>query len=322
MIRRFAVAVALMLAACSPTTTPDDAAPFPDFTMHPHDLSTTDGAVDAGATDLASTPDLAAAPDLAVVADLAAPDDLSMPDLSMPDLSMPDLAMPDLAMPDLSGPDLLPPPIDLGPPPTVNGTIGSNEYGDHTDRHNRLDSGGTNWYATWDDTNLYLAVENANIDEAAVVYLDTNPLENTDAGTQTNADGNLQAQLYDGTNGALPFRADFVVYFKNGYHEFRAADGTGAWSAPTSNTLTVATSVATGSGIRELKIPWTTIRAAGRPTSLQLLGYVTSGSGFVYAPFPTNNPSGNIGTSATFSHFFAVTNANPDRGTAPFLVAF
>jgi hypothetical protein len=49
------------------------------------------------------------------------------------------------------------------------------------------------------------------------------------------------------------------------------------------------------------------------PWQVEFLAYATSSSGFVYGQIPTTNPGGNIGTSATFGHFFLA-----DAGSYPF----
>ena len=79
---------------------------------------------------------------------------------------------------------------------------------------------------TWDNTNLYVAITNANLNEGAIIYIDASPLTPPNGGT--NADGNLSGFDYDNTDvSSLPFRADFVTYFKDGYREFRNSDGVG-----------------------------------------------------------------------------------------------
>ena len=112
----------------------------------------------------------------------------------------------------------------------------------------------------------------------------------------------------------LPFRADAVIYAKSSYNEVRLADGVGGFGSPTAGAIT---EVGTGN-VRELVIPWSTIHAGGRPASFSWLGYATSGSGYVYGEMPPTNGGGNIGTSASFSHFYRVTDATPASGTKPF----
>jgi len=203
-------------------------------------------------------------------------------------------------------------------PPTVDGTITAGEYGVHANGQNQQasvasDPTSTTWYATWTETHLYFGVTAANVAEGVVLYLDHSPLTPSTGGT--NADGSLVGNAYDNTMpGALPFRADFVAYVKAGYHEHRTANGDGGWSAPTAGALTVQTSGAT----REIAIPWSVIRAAGRPLSFAWLGYATSAAGYVYGGVPAGNPGGNIGLNATFGTYFKVSDATPGTGSKPF----
>lgn len=199
--------------------------------------------------------------------------------------------------------------------PTVDGVIGAGEYGVHSDGQNQQSTGTTQtWYMTWDDTNLYVGITNANLAESAVIYIDKDPIAPANGGT--NANGNLTGFNYDNTNfSALPFRADFVCYFKDGYRELRTADGSGGWSGPTS----FVGSYASGAGsVRELSIPWASITGSVRPAAFNFFGYVTSGGGFVYGQVPNDNAGGNIGTSAAYSHYYQVSNTANGTSTKPF----
>jgi hypothetical protein len=201
--------------------------------------------------------------------------------------------------------------------PTVDGIIGGSEYGDHADGQNARASGGQTWYMTWDDANLYVGLANANLGEGAILYIDRNPI--TPANGGGNGDGSLAGQAYDGTNfSMLPFRADFVAYFKDGYREYRAADGAGGWGSATAGFGSYAS---LGSGnVRELSIPWSAITGSGRPAAFNFFAYVTSGGGSVYGQVPTENASGNIGTSATYRQYYKVRNTGNGTSTKPFSV--
>src|SRR5581483_1614182 len=77
----------------------------------------------------------------------------------------------------------------------VDGLIGSGEYGNTANATNQI---GTNtsqtWYMTWDATNLYVGITNANLAEGAVIYIGT-------GGSGTTSGFN-----YDGTDfSSLPF---------------------------------------------------------------------------------------------------------------------
>ena len=184
--------------------------------------------------------------------------------------------------------------------PTLNGAIAAGEYGSHVDGQNQQTSGGSIAYVTWDATNFYIAYANANVNEGVVVYIDTNPVVPANGGS--NAAGNVTGQNYDGTNfAALPFRADFVAYFKTGYREYRTADGAGGWSGPTAGFGTYADDSAT---TRELAIPWSAL--GGQPARFNFLAYATSAGGFVYGQLPAANAGGLIGTGATYAHYYLV----------------
>ena len=105
--------------------------------------------------------------------------------------------------------------------PTINGVIAANEYGVHANGQNQQSTGSAQtWYLTWDNTNLYVAVTNANLAEGAVINIDRNPVSPPNGGT--NADGTLAALNYDGTAIVnLPFRSDIRAYIKDGYRDYQ-----------------------------------------------------------------------------------------------------
>ncbi|TAE46584.1 MAG: hypothetical protein EAY69_08420, partial [Cytophagales bacterium] len=191
--------------------------------------------------------------------------------------------------------------------PTLNGNIGANEYGDHNTGQNFSD----NWYLTWDNDNLYIALQNSPVGEGCVIYLKTSTPIPINGDTST--DGSNTGLNYDGTNFAeLPFRANLVIYVRNFYREYRTAIGTNTWSSP--NTLF--SYFDNASNIREISLPWSVI--GGRPTSFAWFGYVTSGGGSVYNTTPSQNTTGNIGTSARYERYFMVNNTNDTASIKPF----
>jgi hypothetical protein len=200
--------------------------------------------------------------------------------------------------------------------PVVNGVIAANEYGSHVEGQNQRTETATSvtWFMRWTDTTLYVALTGANLAEGTVLYLGSSVAGS--AGTAM--DGTLQGfSTYDNTRlNPLPFRATFVVYFKNGYQELRRWDGVSAWGAPVTTGITYASN-ATGN-VREIAIPWTLVRPAGRPASFGFTGYVTSMGGFAYGEMPPENPGGNIGLNAVFPNFYRVADSAPIGGTLPF----
>ncbi len=202
--------------------------------------------------------------------------------------------------------------------PTIDGTIGSGEYGNTQNGTNQLGTGtGQTWYMTWDATNLYVAVTNANLSEAAVLYIDGSPVNPPNGGT--NANGNLTGFNYDGEEIAtLPFRAQFVTYFKDGYNEYRTSDGNGNWTNSTANYGAYASN---GNGnVREFAIPWHAITGGGMPSSFLLLGLLTSSGGYIYGQVPNDNGGGQVGLSATYTQYFVVNSTANGASTPPFSI--
>ena len=174
-----------------------------------------------------------------------------------------------------------------------DGVIGSNEYGVHTNGQNQQQDGGITYYMCWDAANLYLAFTGANYNEAAVVYFDYNPVVPVNGGV--NANGSNQGLFtYDRNQMMLPVRSDFVLYFKNGYNEYRRADGAGYWGGNTAFAL--ATGNNGGTNTCEIAIPWNTLtNGAGKPASFNWFIYkvydygpATNG---VYNSLPVGNPN-------------------------------
>ncbi|HYV72632.1 MAG TPA: hypothetical protein VFB24_00100 [Candidatus Binatia bacterium] len=128
--------------------------------------------------------------------------------------------------------------------PTIDGQINPpNEYGTNNQLNNAGITGQT-WYMTWDANNLYVGIVNANIYEGGVLYIKANPQNPPTC--CSNADGNLSGFNYDNEQfTSLPFRATFVTYFKNGYREYRTADGFGNWSGQPPTTANMPTIRAT-----------------------------------------------------------------------------
>lgn len=197
--------------------------------------------------------------------------------------------------------------------PTIDGVISANEYGVHTDGQNQKNTGSQQtWFLTWDDTNLYVAVTNANLAEAAVINIDRNPVSPANGGT--NADGTIAALNYDSTAiGTLPFRGDFRAYFKDSYRDYQTANGANGWSFGASGFG----SYATGAGnVRELEIPWSAITGGGRPASFLFLGYMSSGGGYIYGQVPQGNAEGT--SPGNYNRYYAVVNTQNGTATKPF----
>lgn len=179
---------------------------------------------------------------------------------------------------------------------TVNGTIGANEYGTHTNGQNQETNTITS-YMTWDNTNLYIGIgaTSNNSTEPAVFYFDVNPIEPVNGGN--NANGSTTGfNNYDRCTVNLPFRGDFVVYFKDGYYEYRSADGSGGWSTQTTTGLTYAQSGAGAGQSQEISIPWSVMPGGTRPASFnwcsKKMWNASSSNNGVYGGLPAANPGG------------------------------
>jgi glycosidase len=207
--------------------------------------------------------------------------------------------------------------------PTIDGNIAPGEYGTNSSLQNAGNTGQT-WYMTWDATNLYVGIVNANLSEGAVIYVSGNP--QSPPTCCSNADGNLTGFNYDGTDfSSLPFRAKFVTYFKgdtvnnqNVYREYRDSDGTGSWTSQTSYYGNYAGNPG-NTNTREFAIPWSAITGGGIPSSFAFFGYLTSSGGYVYGQVPTdNNIGGFVGTSGTATQYYAIVNSGNGTSTPPF----
>lgn len=200
--------------------------------------------------------------------------------------------------------------------PLIDGLIQAGEYGNNQNGTNQVGtSTGQTWYMTWNASNLYVAIANANASEAAVLYIDANPVNPPNSGT--NANGNLSGFNYDQEEVAtLPFRAQFVTYFKNGYNEYRTSDGYGNWTNPVSGYGVYASIGST----REFAIPWSAITGGGMPSSFLFLGLLTSSAGYIYGQAPNDNAGGSVGLSATYSAYFVVNSTANGSSTPPFSI--
>jgi len=184
----------------------------------------------------------------------------------------------------------------------IDGVITPGEYGNNNTVGTNT---AQNWYMTWDATNLYVGITKANLSEGAVIYIGPNP--QSDPKCCNDSDGNLTGFTYDNTNFAsLPFRAKFVTYYKDDYREYRNSDGSGGWTGAIANYG----QYASGAGnVREIAIPWSAINQnGGLPRHFVFFGYLTSSRGYVYGQVPNDNPGLFIGTGATYTQYYNISN--------------
>lgn len=171
-------------------------------------------------------------------------------------------------------------------------------------------SSGQTWLVTWDETNLYVAIENANVNEGCVLYVAVDP--GGDAGPPGGA---TSGRLYDSTDvTSLPFEAQLAVYAHDGYTEARTASG-GAWGSP--DTTDVHQCDNGGMQVREEVIPWSLL--GGRPASFGWIGYLAANGnanpdGYIYGQLPADDPGGGPANNATYPHYLVVPDATPGVG--------
>lgn len=199
--------------------------------------------------------------------------------------------------------------------PVTDGVITSNEYGDHTNGQNRgLSATGQNWYMTWDDTNLYVAITNANLSEGAVIYIDKDPTGGQ--GIRYGNNGTRNGWNYDSTTyTALPFRADFVTYFGDGYRDYHRFDvNSQAWLSAVTGFGSYASNTTTRT--RELTIPWSAITGSTRPAKFSWFGFLVSSGGVADSKMPPT-PVSNAGldTQPIYYYSIEVPYANDFRAT-------
>jgi hypothetical protein len=206
-----------------------------------------------------------------------------------------------------------------------DGNINANEYGIHTNGQNQQSDGGTTYFMSWDANNLYLAFTGSNFNEAAVIYIDHDPIVPVNGGSNANG-SNQGLYTYDRNHMMLPMRADFVLYFKNGYNEYRRRDGAGYWGASTAFALTTGNNG--GTNTCEIAIPWAVVTGgAGKPAQFNWLTYkaydygpVTNG---IYSHLPVGNPNCacNQDPSRLFAtRYYNVLNTENGTSTAPFSI--
>lgn len=208
---------------------------------------------------------------------------------------------------------------------------------------NNYSSGATNWALTWNNTDLFVCINNANQSEPVSIYLDVDPMVPVNGGTDAN--GTLMGLNYDAytTPPNLPFRADICIYAHNGYREILRRDGANGWTslggggdgicgggtndyAGNSNGQYASNDNGNGNGgddRREFKISWSRLQGAinggALPAAFNWMGYISYSNG-MYAQVPVENYNGNnvIANSNGLVRYFTVSNTGNGTATNPF----
>lgn len=168
----------------------------------------------------------------------------------------------------------------------------------------------------WDSTYLYLVKKNHTTTEPVILYLDYNEIYSVVAGG--NDLGSLSGRTDWSITPELPFRADFRLYWEHNYAEYSRKDSSGGW---TNNIAFASTEYAFNSSFnndREIRIAWDSMGLSVMPSTLRFFAYCTSrGSGTVFHPLPSDNPSGTFFTPDC-QYYFESTNTSPTGTDNPF----
>ncbi len=142
-------------------------------------------------------------------------------------------------------------------------------------------AGGTTYYITFDQNNLYIGAFNlvglAATDNLAI-YIDTDPQLVTTTGK-----GSITGKLYNGVTPTLPFRADYNVYEEQLIQQANIYSG--SWVAASGPVYSASVNA------REVSIPFS---AMANPKALNLTLWIGN-TGSIYS----NAPGANIASSAT-----------------------
>ena len=151
----------------------------------------------------------------------------------------------------------------------------------NTFEKNSASVGGTDYYITFDQNNLYLGAFNATGFAAAdnlAIYIDTDPQFLINTGK-----GSLTGKSYNGVTASLPFKADYNVYAEQSAQQ--------ANSYSTSWVTASGPSYSINANAREVKIPFSSM---GNPYALNITMWIGN-AGSIYS----NAPGANIASSAT-----------------------
>lgn len=197
----------------------------------------------------------------------------------------------------------------IGTAPTINGSLGTNEYGSHVDGDNQQLSNTRTWYMTWNDTALFVFVSGAGSGNRVLMYFDVDPIAPINGGSSTS--GTLTGVSYSNTQlDPLPFRADAFVALETGYRQLNQESGGSFGSGINATSRTGWVFSNSGSDF-EVAIPWSDLTGSTRPTSFAWCGYVTDNNvaGNYFSPVPTENSAGFIGTTGVRYERYYIVNS-------------
>lgn len=168
--------------------------------------------------------------------------------------------------------------------PTLTGNVTTDFLA--TERNQPPDAGAV-YALTWDANYLYFGVTGSGTyikDEPTIMYIDADPFASPGKGT-------TNGFIYDNREPQLPFSADFVLFIKSSYAEFRKAiDSNGLW---TDRTI-ITTDVVTGTTDIEIRIPWSSITGGSRPAGMSWFVFKENGDPTMKDAYDVRPGVGNV----------------------------
>lgn len=161
-----------------------------------------------------------------------------------------------------------------------------------------------NWSIAWDDNYLYIVKKYGSTNEPAILYFDTDPQFPATWGT--NANGSVVGKNDWNITPSLPFRSDLRLYWEYNYAEYNQDDGSGGWSSLVVINSSEYAYNSTFNSDREIRLAWSYFGLSGRPAAFNFIAFCcTRGSltcsstatGCIYDQLPSENPTGNCGTT-------------------------
>lgn len=212
----------------------------------------------------------------------------------------------------------------ISPAPVADGVISTNEYGIGLTQET---SAAITWYCNWDNTRIYFAIQGANVDEAANIYIDVNPTIPVNGGGDVNGSVTWPGGDYDKTRFYYPIRSDIVIFVKNGYSQIRYADGSGSWGIQQEGVLNMFAN--SGNQVIEFSMLWDEVtNGNGRPQAFNWFAYKIYNNGpednGMYGPIPQFNPTAPMNAVAGAVnevypvYYYSVVNTDNGTATAPF----
>lgn len=174
--------------------------------------------------------------------------------------------------------------------PTLTGAVTTDFLA--TER-NTPPGAGAVYAMTWDANYMYVGVTGPGAyikDEPTLMYIDADPFVASGTGTTNGFN-------YDNRQPQLPFSANFVLFIKSSYGEFRTfADTSVTWSERTE----VTADIITGTTDIEIRIPWAAFPGGKRPAALSFFFFKENGNPELSDAFDVRPGVSNVAETYSF----------------------